>query len=544
MHGIAIAQHCRGLIPGQNLSVVNDSASIVRSLVIYGIVLPLAIFLGWTLGHDWDQGRSYIVTVGIIVSIICLPLLLRWHHLLLFLSWNTPALVFFLPGSPEFWIFMALLSFLITITHRALDSSVRMFPVPSVVWPLLFILAVVLGTAQLNGGIHLNSFGGSSDMMGGKRYIYMIAGVIGFFAMTSHFIPAKKTSVYMGGFLLGNMTNLIPNLVPYLGFGFPILFNIFPIDLNTYGAISAASSNGQNVSRNYGLSISLCWAFFYMLARYGIKNLFSIGNYKKLILLFVFFVGGMLGGFRSFLLLMLMTAFFLFWFEGLFRSRYVVILMGLLAAFLVLLPFSKSLPSPIQRAVCVLPGVEVDPAIRREAEASSEWRIQMWKNLLPEIPKYFWLGKGLGINATEYWSEVNLEQQARGNNEATTYMMSGDYHNGPLSVIIPFGIWGLLGWLWFLAVSVRLLYLNYRNGDPAFKTINCFLIAHFIARIILFFVIFGGFYSDLAFFVGLVGFSISLNGGMRRQAPAPVVEPKITRRKLPVPTRLAPNPGN
>ena len=518
---------------------MSDSTLVIRALIIYGIVLPLAILLGCILVKLPDFDRSSMVVVGIVAAVLCAPFLLRWHHLLLFLSWNTSALIFLLPGSPEFWICMAMTSFLITITHRALDSSVQMFPVPSVVLPLLFILAVVLGTAQLNGGIHMSSLGGG-DVMGGKRYFYIITAIMGFLAMTSHRIPAAKVSLFTKVFLLGFLTNAISNLAPYIGSAIPFLFNIFPADMNTYGAITAGDSVGDGITRNYGLSVSLCWAFFYLLARYGIKQLLAPGNFMKLLLVVALFIGGMIGGFRSFLLMMLMTTFFLFWFEGLFRSKYVVLLIGAFAILLLLLPFSKSLPRPIQRAICVLPVVEVEPLVRREAEASSQWRIKMWKTVLPEVPKYLWLGKGLGINAAEYWAEVNLVNQGGGGSEATTFMMSGDYHNGPLSVIIPFGIWGVIGWFWFLAASIRLLYLNYRHGDPSLKSLNGFLLAHFLARTILFFAVFGGFYSDLAFFGGIVGFSISLNGGIRKSSPASIRTVKPAPRRLRFSTRLAP----
>ena len=519
---------------------MSDSTSLIRALIIYGIVLPLAILLGCMLVNLPYLDRSSMVVVGIVAAVLCAPFLLRWHHLLLFLSWNTSALVFFLPGSPEFWIFMTLVSFTITITHRALDSSVRMFPVPSLVLPLFFILTVVLMTAQLNGGIHMSSLGGG-DVMGGKRYFYIIVAVMGFLAMTSHRIPMAKASLFTKVFLLGFLTNAISNLAPYIGSSIPFLFNIFPADMNTYGAITAGDSVGDGITRNYGLSVSLCWAFFYMLARYGIKQLLTPGNFRKLILVVLLFVGGTIGGFRSFVIMMLMTGFFLFWFEGLFRSRYVVLLAGALAIGLLLLPFAKSLPHPIQRAICVVPMVEVEPLVQREAQASSEWRIKMWKALLPEVPKYFWLGKGLGINAAEFWSEVNLSKTRGSGDDATTFMMAGDYHNGPLSVIIPFGIWGVIGWFWFLAASIRLLYLNYRNGDPALKTINGFLLAHFLARTILFFAVFGGFYSDLAFFCGIVGFSISLNGGIRKNSPAAVLPPaRPAPKRLRIPARLAP----
>ena len=36
--------------------------------------------------------------------------------------------------------------------------------------------------------------------------------------------------------------------------------------------------------------------------------------------------------------------------------------------------------------------------------------------------------------------------------------MAGDYHNGPLSVLIPFGIWGLAAFVWLLVAGARFLY--------------------------------------------------------------------------------------
>ncbi|HEY4415713.1 MAG TPA: hypothetical protein VGO57_08480, partial [Verrucomicrobiae bacterium] len=58
-------------------------------------------------------------------------------------------------------------------------------------------------------------------------------------------------------------------------------------------------------------------------------------------------------------------------------------------------------------------------------------------------------------------------------------------------------------------------------GDPEQKKTNTFLLSYFLAKVVLFFFVFGGFYTDLASFVGLVGFSISLNGGIAKPVLAP-----------------------
>jgi hypothetical protein len=56
------------------------------------------------------------------------------------------------------------------------------------------------------------------------------------------------------------------------------------------------------------------------------------------------------------------------------------------------------------------------------------------------------------------------------------------------------------------------------------RRINTFLLACFVAKALVFFVIFGGFSSDLYGFLGLVGLSASLNGAPQA-CPEPETNP-------------------
>lgn len=196
-----------------------------------------------------------------------------------------------------------------------------------------------------------------------------------------------------------------------------------------------------------------------------------------------------------------------------------------------LAPFADKLPLPIQRTLSVVPIIKVSSQASADAQATSEWRIKMWKILLPQVPRYFWLGKGFQANTSEYISALITQSHGIGG-DSETQMLVGDYHNGPLSVIIPFGIWGAIGWVWFFAAALRALYLNYRHGPESLKAVNTFLLALFIARIIIFLLVFGSSYSDLAIFTGHIALSISLNGGVHRPSASP------TRATEPVNKRL------
>ena len=104
-------------------------------------------------------------------------------------------------------------------------------------------------------------------------------------------------------------------------------------------------------------------------------------------------------------------------------------------------------------------------------------------------------------------------------------MISSDYHQGILTLIIPFGIWGLLAFTAFCVGSVRALYRNYRYSPPELRSINTFLLSFFIGRLIFYLVFYGEFYLDLMLFTGTIGLSLSLNGGIRQEAEVTMPEP-------------------
>jgi hypothetical protein len=93
--------------------------------------------------------------------------------------------------------------------------------------------------------------------------------------------------------------------------------------------------------------------------------------------------------------------------------------------------------------------------------------------------------------------------------------VAGDYHNGPLSVVMPFGIWGVIAFVWLWVAGVRALYDNFRFGEESLRTVNTLLLALFVAQIVKFIFIFGALESDLMPFAAMLGLSVSLNGGIR-----------------------------
>lgn len=500
--------------------------------MLYALVLPAALLMGYLLATPYDI--QTLGLVGVALALLASPLILKYHRPALFLFWNATVVVFFLPGSPQVWVLVAGVSLGLAILHRALIRDRQFLSAPSLVWPVVFLLVVVFITARLTGGIGLRALGGQS--YGGKAYIYILAAVMGFFAMLAGRISPPQAMLYVGLFFLGAIANGIGSFIDYLPPSLYFLFWIFPVE-------RLPGQEEDTIARFEILSQSMMCVFWFLLARNGIKNSLEARSFWRLFLLMAVFGVALVGGYRSYFVLMSATALILFCVEGLLRSRYVPIGLGvLLVISAVVIPNAERLPLAVQRSLSVLP-IHVNPDARIDGQNSSLWRIEMWRTVLPEVPRYFWLGKGLGVSGVDLELARNLVRRGQMDSRDEA-ILTGAYHNGPLTVMIPFGIWGMIGWIWFVAAAIRALYLNYKNSEPELKKINNFLFAFLLARTFHFFVIFGEFRVDFPQFLGILGLSLAINGGIRRLAPEPAEAVKPSRGTgRPAARRLSPIPA-
>ena len=515
-----------------------SNTTLLRTLLIYSICLPLAIFLGYMIGYSPDASTDLhtYIGVGIVLFLLVLPLLLRWHRFLLIASWNAAILLYFVPGRPALFFALAWLSLTISILQYIVNPKIRFISVPSVARPLLFMATVVMVTARANGGIGLGALG--SEVMGGKKYLEMLTAVVAFFALVAQPIPLHKAAPYIVIFFLGFLTHAIGELGPIIAPGFYFIFWLFPISEQSVTTMFSSPGRQEMMQRFSGITFACAGIYYALLARYGIRELFNSRRLFRLALLVLVGSAALLGGFRSTLIQFAATFAVLFYLEGLMRTRLLPLLLLVLAfSATLLIGFADRMPLNVQRTLTVVPGVQLDPLARASAESSSKWRWEMWRDVLPDVPKYFLLGKGFGLSAADIQKRIvggpGELQSLSGEGSA----LAGDFHNGPLSLLIPFGVWGAIGFTWFVIASLKVLYRNYKFGHPDLQRLNTFLYAMFLVRAIFFYLVFGSVYSDLGFFVGIVGMGIAINGGVAKPVlvPQPVQQPIRIRRPLPRP---------
>jgi len=477
-----------------------------RSVFVSAACLALAIVLGYLLATPYSYTTLTAFTLFSLV--VGFPLVVRWHYVLLICSWNALLNTFFLPGSPHLWTVMSCLSLFISVLNRAIQGRSDYIHVRSLAVPLVLLAVVVLITAKLTGGFGGRALG--AETWGAKRYLGVLGAIIGYFALTSQRIPAEKATVYAGLFFLSGTTAALSNFVYAAG---PQFYFLFPF-LSTELAVGQAMSQ-DTLLRLPGIFLACMSAIYYMLMRYGIKGVLDLTRPWRFVLFLALFVFSLLGGYRSAVLLVLLLFGFQFYFEGLLKTRFLLVFLlatVLTGAFLA--TFANKMPLSVQRSLSFLP-IGVDQQVKNDAMSTLDWRFQIWKVVLPEVPKYLIFGKGYAYSGVD----VYLTQEAMRRGLYQSYestLIDGNYHSGPLTLIVPFGLPGLLLTVWFLVFALRVLYCNYRYGEQPLRLTNTFLIAYFLERLVYFVVFYGQFDMDFFVFTGTVGLSLAINGGVRQ----------------------------
>jgi hypothetical protein len=503
---------------------MTNPGAAMRMLITYAICIPLAVAVGYLLANQMDYGS--LGFLGLVAALILAPVFIKWHYPIMVFGLGFPAMFFFLKGNPPCWQIVVLLSLGLAIVERAMSSEKRFLKASSMTWALLFTAGMAVVTMQLTGGFALQQLGG--DAGGGKKYITLFLGIATFFALISRGIPPERRNLYIGLFFISPAFGFIGDLFPFLPSPFNYINLMFPPTGDVGG--NDISSIGTVLKRFGGLSVSATAIMFFLLARYGLRGILSGAHPFRTLLFALSLILSLVGGFRSILIGNIILLITLFFIEGLHRTRWMVVMMVFTLMFgCLVVPFSRQLPMTFQRAMSFLP-LDVDPEARANAEASTEWRLRIWRAVWPQVPSYLLLGKGYRLTSLDFESMgVNSAFGGAAAVDASQegLAISNDFHSGPLSTLICFGLWGAVGMLAIMLAGLRIVYRNFKYGDPELRNVNAMLLASHVHHVLYYFFIFGAFESDVAGFAQTVGFSVALNWGVCGPKSEPAVMQRI-----------------
>jgi hypothetical protein len=298
----------------------------------------------------------------------------------------------------------------------------------------LILVIVVVITASIRGW-GLRVLGSSS--WGGMQYILVLASLL-FYILSSRvtLTEDRMWRIAIGLCLLG----LIPAVVA-VGIRFFPTLQLLQYFVNIAGAEDpGAIGSSAPLQRFQVMQLPAVWAALLALLLYDRR--FRLTPLVLVALLASFTMLGAAGHRTVVVLLGLMMLLYL----GIRRksvtlNQYATLILLTFAGIIFLYAFILKLPLTFQRAFAFLPGIRVSFAAATDAIATTEWRIEMWKLMIPMIPQYLLVGRGLGFDLSEAYAAYTLTSDY---DLHTFFIATHNYHSGPLWLLVDLGLGGLL----------------------------------------------------------------------------------------------------
>src|SRR5437764_1464768 len=100
---------------------MTDTAKLPKAYLALGLCLPLAILLGYLVAEPLES--SSLAVIILVFSVLVTPLLMKWYHPLLILSWNACITPYFFPGQFSLWVLIAFVGFFFAILNRSVNPE-------------------------------------------------------------------------------------------------------------------------------------------------------------------------------------------------------------------------------------------------------------------------------------------------------------------------------------------------------------------------------------------------------------------------------------
>jgi hypothetical protein len=418
-----------------------DQATVTRALTVPLMLLGTAIAVIWLVN---TSGVSGLFLIPIILGAIFF-----WLQPAKMVAMLPPAIAMTLivPGLPGLLTLGQALTILLAVWGIFARATVKGEGIRRSTsdWAILGFLGVMILLMVVRGfGMRI----GGGTKYGGFGYVLLITSVMAYFyspyvtlgrknivwiLVATAFASAIPFAIELSIIVTGGATGWLMSF-----------FTLLPE--YTMEAVRVGEMGLARVSSGRTLGIALV----------TLALVFRYNNPLKFLLKIAFLFGGiglvLLSGFRSVLVAVGMTVAWWFW----ARSRHrvgaaMLILFGFATAWMGAVVMGSSLPGPFQRALSFLPGVYVDPLVAASAQASLDWRFDVWRHCIKHVPEFLLLGRGI---VTDVISLAWMRREFYVTPEFYYEMKS--YHSGPLSLLLDFGLPGLIaGTLFFVSVCTE-----------------------------------------------------------------------------------------
>ena len=431
------------------------NARSIQSSIVLIIGLLLAVVMGNMLVTDTFSAFAWLGVVAVIT--ICIFMGRRIWLLIPFMG--ALELGLRIPGQPS----SLMLGELLTLAFCTVLFLMRKLPLKLVwteleFWMLVLTLFVV--QAYIRNPVGVNIFGG--DTVGGKPYFLFGMATVSAMVLAGLQVTAPELMMIIRVSIVGGLLNafvsLLSTFVPAVGSYFSgsfatseeVTYENFNRVIDT-GATNRITFLGS-LTRNVAL-----WVCSFISPVKALLDPF----WGSLLLFTV--LGAAYSGYRNAVVTVGSTYLVGLAYRGGFGYLMLAALGGTGAvAMLAAVNLMAPLPPNIQRSLTFLPGTW-EQRYRDDAKGSSEWRYEIWQEVLTS-DKYIqnkWMGDGLGFSSDAFRQSVAMaDTNGTGVSgfdvQRENILVSGDYHSGPVQTIRVIGYIGLL----FLLLAMARLAIH------------------------------------------------------------------------------------
>jgi hypothetical protein len=421
----------------------------IMPVLVTALGLVLAMFLGIFIGGSELTQLGMIFGLAGVIALIASMRQYIW--ILVPMFWSFTGSVSILPVP----LAVRDLAVLLVVAVSCALFALRVFKFRNR-WDFLDVI-LLLNIAQVVIAFVLHPAGlkifGFTETVGARPYFNVALAGLAYFILSNQAISgtlARRLPIAIVATELGfSIVYLISRASSAIGFALAKFYDGFTPP--TYQNAPSFERPIGVVGGGTSLITGLC-SYFRPL------TLISPLHFWRVFLFLIGLVLILISGFRS----QLFAIAIIFVLAGYFRNGWLdvfVSLMGLIFGAVLLICFNSfihPLPISMQRTLSALPG-HWDSRAVRDASGSTEWRLEMWRDI-PRGTKYIRskvMGDGFGFSRAEL-SAMERQKFLTGDVSPEDYMIIGSFHNGPLSAIRFVGVVGLI--LYYVLLIYSAIY--------------------------------------------------------------------------------------
>ncbi|MDX2079430.1 MAG: hypothetical protein SFU53_01465 [Terrimicrobiaceae bacterium] len=479
------------------------ASSAVARLVILGSATLGGLGLAMFAGRAVAQGEYSLVAMiaGALLGVTIFLWIGRSAYIFLAIATGLTGSIGILPLPFSYQELMIFGCFAITIAHLAfkkIQLEGRKTILDLIVWLNLLYIASVF----LRNPVGFRALG--SEMVGGRPYLSVIVAALFFFAISQYKIPAKLAPrfplILAAPVLILTSVAAAAFFVPAIGTVVYPFWTGVGLGRGTIEAVGGTTGPAAKVLRVPTSQIGITLALL-LCAYYPVSRIISPMSPRSFLLFGVALVGWLASGFRSGILVIGSYLFYNSWLRRRLQDLIPLTLVGIIMLAIVVVGQGTlfNLPLGMQRALSFIPG-NWHPEAASDATASTEWRLEIWREVWTnkEFIKDRWFGDGFGFSAYDLKIQVDALLGWGGYLDGSqAQMITGAYHNGPLSTIRYVGVAGLI--LYFFLQLTLLTYsakLVRRAWGTPFQALTLYLAVPQLYAFLSFYIVFGGYDSD------------------------------------------------